>query len=73
MAGLSAEHMTKLDGFLVIDPSLGITPFVWLKAVPIAPKADPGLRRSVTAAPFAAVIRQASFRIGSADGSKPDT
>lgn len=40
VAGLSAEHLTKLDGLLVVDSSLGITPFAWLKAMPIAPKAD---------------------------------
>ncbi len=40
VAGLSAEHLTKLDGLLVIDPSVGMTPFAWLKATPIAPKAD---------------------------------
>ncbi len=40
VAGLSAEHLTKLDGLLVIDPSVGMTPFAWLKAMPIAAKAD---------------------------------
>ena len=40
VAGLSAEHLTKLGGLLVIDPSVGMTPFAWLKALPIAPKAD---------------------------------
>jgi TnpA family transposase len=40
VAGLSAEHLTKLDGLLVIDLSVGMTPFAWLKAMPIAPKAD---------------------------------
>ena len=40
VAGLSAEHLTKLDRLLVIDPSVGMTPFAWLKAMPIAPKAD---------------------------------
>ena len=38
--GLSAEHLKKLDGLLVVDPSVGMTPFAWLKAMPIAPKAD---------------------------------
>lgn len=38
--GLSAEQMAKLDGLLVIDPLVGMTPFAWLKAMPIAPKAD---------------------------------
>ena len=40
VGGLSAEHLTKLDGLLVLDPSLGVTPFAWLKATPIAPKAN---------------------------------
>jgi TnpA family transposase len=40
VAGLSAEHLTKLDGLLAVDPSIGVTPFAWLKAMPIAPKAD---------------------------------
>lgn len=39
-AGLSAEQVAKLDGLLVLDPSVGMTPFGWLKAMPIAPKAD---------------------------------
>ena len=37
--GLSAEQMAKLDGLLILDPSVGMTPFAWLKAMPIAPKA----------------------------------
>jgi TnpA family transposase len=40
VTGLSTEHLTKLDGLLVVDPSVGMTPFAWLKAMPIAPKAD---------------------------------
>ena len=40
VAGLSSEHLTKLDGLLVVDPSVGVTPFAWLKSMPIAPKAD---------------------------------
>jgi TnpA family transposase len=40
VAGLSSEHLTKLDGLLVVDPSAGVTPFAWLKSMPIAPKAD---------------------------------
>ena len=40
VAGLPAEHIARLDGLLVIDPSVGMTPFAWLKAMPIAPKAD---------------------------------
>jgi hypothetical protein len=39
VAGLSAEHLTKLDGLLVVDTSVGMTPFAWLKAMPIGPKA----------------------------------
>ena len=39
-ARLSTEQMTKLDGLLVVEPSVGMTPFAWLKAMPIAPKAD---------------------------------
>lgn len=30
VAGLSADHLTKLDGLLVLDPSVGMTPFAWL-------------------------------------------
>ncbi len=37
---LSVEQLAKLDGLLAIDPSVGMTPFAWLKAVPVAPKAD---------------------------------
>ncbi len=40
VAGFSADHLTKLDGLLVVDPSVGMTLFAWLKAMPIAPKAD---------------------------------
>ena len=40
VAGLSSEHLTKLDGLLVVDPSVGVTSFAWLKSMPIAPKAD---------------------------------
>ncbi len=40
VAGLSAEQTAKLDGLLVLDPSVGMTPFAWLKAMPVAPKAD---------------------------------
>ena len=38
--GLSVEQLAKLDGLLVVDLSMGMTPFAWLKAMPIAPKAD---------------------------------
>lgn len=40
LAGLSAAHLAKLDGLLVVDPSVGMTPFAWLKAMPVAPKAN---------------------------------
>ena len=40
VVGLSAEHLAKLDGLLVLDPSVDMTLFAWLKAMPIAPKAD---------------------------------
>ena len=39
-SGLSVEQLAKLDGLLAIDPSVGVTPFAWLKAMPVAPKAD---------------------------------
>lgn len=39
-SGLSVEQLAKLDGLLAIDPSVGMTPFAWLKAMPVAPKAD---------------------------------
>lgn len=39
-AGLSTEYLIKLDGLLVVDASVGMTPFAWLKAMPVAPKAD---------------------------------
>jgi hypothetical protein len=40
VTGLSAEHLTKLDRLLVVDPSVAVTHFAWLKAMPVAPKAD---------------------------------
>ncbi len=40
LARLSAAQLAKLDGLLAVDPSLGMTPFAWLKAMPVAPKAD---------------------------------
>jgi TnpA family transposase len=40
LRGLSDELLAKLDALLVLDPSVGMTPFAWLKAMPIAPKAD---------------------------------
>lgn len=40
IAGLSHDDIARLDGLLVIDSSVGMTPFAWLKAMPVAPKAD---------------------------------
>jgi TnpA family transposase len=40
LTGISDAQMSKLDGLLAPDPSTNTTPFAWLKAVPIAPKAD---------------------------------
>ena len=40
LAGISEAQVAKLDGLLVIDAALNLTPFAWLKAMPIAPKAD---------------------------------
>ena len=40
VAGLSHDDLARLDGLLVIDSSVGMTPFAWLKAMPVAPKAD---------------------------------
>ena len=49
-------HLTqaaKLDALLALDPAVNMTSFAWLKAGPIAPKADHGRRlaRSVEAGP----------------------
>jgi hypothetical protein len=40
LTSLSAEQIARLDGLLVLDAAAPMTPFAWLKAVPIAPKAD---------------------------------
>ena len=40
LAGMTEEQLAKLDRLLVSDGSVGMTPFAWLKAMPIAPKAD---------------------------------
>ena len=40
VAGLSHDDLARLDGLLVIDSSVGMTSFAWLKAMPVAPKAD---------------------------------
>ena len=37
---VSSEQITKLDRLLTLDPSMNMTPFAWLKAMPVAPKAD---------------------------------
>ena len=40
LAEVSAQQVVKLEQLLVFDPSLNMTPFAWLKAMPVAPKAD---------------------------------
>jgi hypothetical protein len=40
LAEVSAQQVVKLERLLVFDPSLNMTPFAWLKAMPVAPKAD---------------------------------
>ena len=40
LTGLPDEQLAKLDKLPVLDPSVGMTPFAWLKAVPVAPKAE---------------------------------
>ena len=40
LAGISTEQMAKLEQLLVFDASVNMTPFAWLKAMPVAPKAD---------------------------------
>ena len=40
VAGLSHDDIARLDELLVINSSVGMTPFAWLKAMPVAPKAD---------------------------------
>ena len=40
LVGVTEEQLAKLDRLLVSDGSIGMTPFAWLKAMPIAPKAD---------------------------------
>ena len=40
LAGLSATQIARLEALLTLDPSIGTTPFAWLKAMPMAPKAD---------------------------------
>src|SRR5271166_1909662 len=40
LAEVSDEEVAKLDRLLVLDSSVNTTPFAWLKAMPVAPKAD---------------------------------
>src|SRR5208337_466175 len=40
LAEISDAQVAKLDGLLVLDAAVNMTSFAWLKAVPIAPKAD---------------------------------
>jgi len=40
LIGLSDEQSAKLDALLTVDASLNMTPFAWLKAMPVAPKTD---------------------------------
>jgi hypothetical protein len=40
LAGVSSEQTAKLDRLLVRDAAVDMTPFAWLKAMPVAPKAD---------------------------------
>ena len=38
--GLTAAQVAEVDGLLAADPRVGMTRFAWLKAMPVAPKAD---------------------------------
>ncbi len=40
LVGVSTTQLGKLDSLLTVDASVGITPFAWLKAMPVAPKPD---------------------------------
>ncbi|UFN51577.1 Tn3 family transposase (plasmid) [Roseomonas sp. OT10] len=40
LAGVPDAQMAELERLLVPDPAVGMAPFVWLKALPAAPKAD---------------------------------
>ena len=40
LAGVSDEQMAKLDRLLARDAAVDMTPFGWLKAMPVAPTAD---------------------------------
>ena len=40
LAALTEAQIAKVDELLILGPSVGMTPFAWLKAMPVAPKAD---------------------------------
>ena len=40
LAGVTGAQLARLETLLVSDPQLGMTRFAWLKAMPVAPKAD---------------------------------
>ncbi len=40
LARLSDAHLAELERLLAVDPALGMAPFAWLKAAPVAPKPD---------------------------------
>jgi TnpA family transposase len=40
LAPVSEAQVAELERLLEMDAALGMTPFAWLKAVPVAPKAD---------------------------------
>jgi hypothetical protein len=40
LSRVTPTQAAELERLLVTDPSLGTTPFAWLKAMPVAPKAD---------------------------------
>jgi hypothetical protein len=40
LARVTADQIAKLEQLLVFDALLNMTPFAWLKAMPVAPKAD---------------------------------
>ena len=40
LAGISETQTVELERLLTFDPTLNLTPFAWVKAIPVAPKAD---------------------------------
>lgn len=40
LVGASEERIAELDQLLALDASVNMTPFAWIKAMPVAPKAD---------------------------------